>query len=108
MRQKLTHIVSVSFVGIDGESLLTKLDMNGIAISTGCECCSDYLSVSHVMKAIGLNNDDARCTVRFSLGKNNSYEELEKAVAIIARSVEELRAFSSTYGMKTRKRKGVD
>ena len=105
-RQKLPHIISVTFVGVDGESLLTKLDMNGVAISTGSACSSDSLSVSHVMKAIGLNNDDARCTVRFSIGKNNSYEELDKAIAIITKSVEELRAFSSTYGMKTRKRKG--
>ncbi len=105
-RQKLPHIISVMFVGVDGESLLTKLDMNGIAVSTVCACSIDSMPVSHVLKAIGMNNDDAKCTIRFSLGKNNSYEEIDKAVAIIARSVEELRAFSSTYGMKTRKRKG--
>ena len=57
-------------------------------------------------KAIGLKTDDATCVIRFSIGKNNSYDELDKAIAIIAQSVEELRAFSSTYGMKTRKRKG--
>lgn len=105
-RQKLPHIISVVFVGVDGESLLTKLDMNGVAVSTGSACSSNSLSVSHVMTAIGLNNDDAKCTIRFSLGKNNSYEELDRAIAIIAKSVEELRAFSSTYGMKIRKRKG--
>jgi len=105
-RQKLPHIISVTFVGIDGESLLTKLDMNGVAVATGSACDSNSFSVSHVIKAIGLNNDNARCTIRFSLGKNNSYEEIDRAVAIIASSVEELRAFSSTYGMKTRKRKG--
>ena len=105
-RQKLPHILSVTFVGIDGESLMTKLDMNGVAISTGSACLSSDIIVSPVLSAIGLNNDNARCTVRFSLGKNNSYEELDRAIAIIAKSVEELRAFSSTYGMKTRKRKG--
>ncbi|MBQ2017074.1 MAG: cysteine desulfurase NifS, partial [Alphaproteobacteria bacterium] len=86
---------------MDGESLLTKLDINGVAVSTGCNCSNVNLSVSHVLNAIGLSNDDARCSVRFSLGKNNSYEEIDKAVAIIAKSVEELREFSSTYGMKT-------
>ena len=105
-KQKLPHIISVSFVGVDGESLLVKLDLNGVAVSTGSACFSENMLVSHVMNAVGLNNDDARCTVRFSLGKNNSYEEIDKAVSIIARSVEELRAFSSTYGMKIRKRKG--
>ena len=105
-RQKLPHIISVVFVGVDGESLLTKLDINGIAVSTGSACSNNSFTVSHVMTSIGLKTDDARCTIRFSLGKNNSYEELDTAVAIIAKSVEELRAFSSTYGMKTRKRKG--
>lgn len=106
-RQKLPHIISATFVGVDGESLLTKLDMNGVAVSTGSACSIEPLSVSHVMTAIGLKTDDARCAIRFSIGKNNSYEELDKAVAIIAKSVEELRDFSSTYGMKTRKRKGA-
>lgn len=104
-RQKLPHIISVVFVGIDGESLMTKLDMNGVAISTGSACSTNKI-ISPVLSAIGLNNDNARCTVRFSLGKNNSYEEIDRAVAIIAKSAEELRAFSSTYGMKIRKRKG--
>lgn len=105
-KQKLPHVLSVTFVGVDGESLLTKLDINGVAVSTGSACSSKSLLVSPVLSAIGLNNDDARCTIRFSLGKNNSYEEIDKAVGVIAKSVEDLRAFSSTYGMKTRKRKG--
>lgn len=105
-KQKLPQIISITFVGVDGESLLTKLDLNGIAISVGSACSSKELSVSHVISAIGLKNDDARCTVRFSIGKNNSYEELDKAISIITNSVEELRSYSSTYGMKIRKRKG--
>ena len=106
VRQKLPQIVSVTFVGVDGESLLTKLDMAGIAVSTGSACTSNSLSVSHVMTAIGLDNDDARSTIRFSFGKNNSYEEIDYTISILKRCVEELRAYSSTYGMKTRKRKG--
>lgn len=105
-RQKLPHIISVSFVGVDGESLLTKLDLNGVAVSIGNVCLNNSSSVSHVMNAIGLSNEDARCAIRFSIGKNNSYEELDKAISIIARAVEDLRAFSSTYGIKIRKRKG--
>ena len=105
-RQKLPNIISVTFVGVDGESLATKLDINGIAVSTGSACSSNKSGVSHVLSAIGLQNDMARATIRFSLAKNNSYEELDKAVAIIQRSVDELRSYSSTYGMKIRKRKG--
>lgn len=105
-RQKLPNIISVTFIGVDGESLLTKLDMNGVAVSTVSSCSSNSLNVSHVIKAIGMNNNDAKSTIRFSLGKNNSFEELDKAIAIIITAVEELRSYSSTYGMKTRKRKG--
>ncbi len=106
VRQKLPQIISVNFIGVDGESLLAKLDMNGVAVSTGSACTSNSLSISHVMKAIGLNNDDARTTVRFSIGKNNSYEELDRAIAIIKDAVKDLREYSSTYSAKTRKRKG--
>lgn len=106
IKQKLPHIISVCFVGVDGESLLTKLDLNGIAVSTGSACTSNSVEISHVMQAIGLTNNDAKSTIRFSLGKNNSFEEIDTAIAIIKQCVEELRAFSSTYGAKTRKRKG--
>lgn len=106
VRQKLLHIISVTFVGVDGESLLTKLDLAGVAVSTGSACSSNSLTISHVMQAIGLNNEDARSTIRFSLGKNNSYEEIDNAVSIIKTAVEQLRAYSSTYGARIRKRKG--
>ena len=105
-RQKLPNIVSVTFIGVDGESLATKLDLNGIAVSTGSACTSNPMTLSHVITALGVSNDNARATVRFSFGKNNSYDEIDKAIGIIQRSVDELRAFSSTYGMKIRKRKG--
>lgn len=106
VRQKLPNIISITFLGVDGESLLTKLDMQGVAVSTGSACSSNSLTVSHVMKAIGHSNDNARATIRFSIGKNNSFEEINKAVAIVAKSVESLRAYSSTYGAKIRKRRG--
>lgn len=106
IHQKLPNIVSVSFVGVDGESLLTKLDLEGVCVSTGSACSSNSLSLSHVMKAINLSNEDAKGTIRFSLGKNNSYEEIDRAITIIKKSVEELRSYSSVFGAKTRKRKG--
>lgn len=106
IKQKLPQIISVTFIGVDGESLMTKLDLNGVAVSTGSACSTNSLTVSHVLTAIGLTNDNARSTIRFSLSKNNSYDEIDKAITIIKRCVDELRAYSSTYGIKTRKRKG--
>lgn len=108
VRQKLPHIISVCFVGIDGESLLTKLDMEGVAVSTGSACTTNVLAISHVMQAIGLSNEDSRSTIRFSLSKNNSYEEIDQAVVIIKKCVDDLRAYSSTYSSRIRKRKGDD
>ena len=106
IHQKLPHIVSVTFIGVDGESLQTKLDMNGIAVSTVCACSTKDEKISHVIHALGMPNDNAKATVRFSFGKNNTYEEIDKTIAVISKSVEQLREFSSTYGMKIRKRKG--
>lgn len=106
VNQKLPHIVSVTFTGIDGESLMTKLDMNGIAVSMGSACSSNSLKVSHVISAIGLKTEDARSTIRFSFSYTNTFDEIDKAISIIKQSVDELRAYSSTYGMKIRKRKG--
>lgn len=106
VHQKLPHIVSVLFVGVDGESLQAKLDLCGVAVSAANVTTNKHTTVSYVIKSLGLSNDNASSTVRFSFGKNNSYDEIDKAIAIIAKSVEELREFSSTYGMKIRKRKG--
>lgn len=106
VKQKLPHIMAITFIGIDGESLLTKLDMNGVAVSVGSACTSGSISISHVMASIGLSNEDARSTLRFSLGINNSFEELDEAVMIIKKCVNELREYSSTYGLRIRKHKG--
>ena len=106
VHQKLPHIISATFIGVDAESLSAKLDLNGVAVSACNTDLNRKTNISHIIKAIGVKNDNASCTIRFSFGKNNSYEEIDKAVSIIAKSVEELRGYSSTYGMKIRKRKG--
>lgn len=102
IKQKVPHIISVTFVGVNAESLVAKLNMNNVIASA----CVVEPKKSRCLTSIGLDNDNASCVVRFSLGKNNSYEEIDKAIAIISQVVEELREFSSTYGMKIRKRKG--
>ena len=101
-KQKLPQIISVNFVGVNAESLMPNLDLNGVAVSSGCE----DTNISHVLSALGIDNDSASCSIRFSFGKNNSYEEIDKAISIISICVEDLRSYSSTFGMKIRKRKG--
>ncbi|MBQ1659657.1 MAG: cysteine desulfurase [Clostridia bacterium] len=75
--------VSVSFKGQSGEMLLHRLDLMGICVSTGSACDSKETQISHVLKAIGLDEGYAKGTIRVSFGKDNTVEEAEK----IARSL---------------------
>ena len=75
--------VSVSFKGQSGEMLLHRLDLIGICVSTGSACDSKETQISHVLKAIGLDEIYAKGTIRVSFGKDNTVEEAEK----IARSL---------------------
>lgn len=100
-KQKLPKIVSATFVGIDGSALLMMLDLKGVCVSTGSACMSNSVEVSHVLKAMGMSDDLAKGTIRFSFSKNNEYEEVDRAVAIIKECVEKLRAYSPTYSSKS-------
>ncbi len=79
--QKLPGLLSLSFPGRDGEALLHRMDLMGISISTGSACNSQSTQVSHVLRAIGLDDSYAKGTIRISLGK---YNTLEDAAAIAA------------------------
>ena len=92
--QKLQGLLSITFEGVEGESLATLLDMKGIAISTGSACNGGSHRISHVLNAIGLDANQAKSTVRISIGKHNTKEELDYVVDAIAEAVERLRAMS--------------
>lgn len=77
--------VSVSFKGADGEMLLHRLDLMGICISTGSACDSKNTQVSHVIKAIGVPDDYAKGTIRISLGKDNTAEDVDYIVSSLSR-----------------------
>ena len=77
--------ISLSFPGHSGESILHRLDLQGICISTGSSCNSKYTVVSHVLKAIGLPDDIAQSTVRISLGKYNSEDEIISIVESLSK-----------------------
>lgn len=86
-REHIPGNVSLSFKGVDGEALLHLLDLNGICVSTGSACDSKNTQVSHVLKAIGLDEDYARGTIRISLGKNNTVDEVQKIAKVLVKSV---------------------
>lgn len=83
---KLPGLMSLSFAGFDGEAILHQMDLMGISISTGSACNSVNTELSHVLQAIRLDPVLAEGTIRISLGKNNSREEIQ----IIANAIERI------------------
>lgn len=82
----LPGLISLSFPGADGEAILHRMDLLGICISTGSACNSQDTEISHVLKAIDLDEEYAKGTIRVSLGKYNTSEEIE----IIVRGLEKI------------------
>jgi len=82
---------SMYFDGIRGEALVIALDLRGFAVSSGAACSSGAVEPSHVLTAIGLSADRARATLRFSLGRLNTAEQVEALVEAVAEAVAQLR-----------------
>jgi len=92
--QRLPHLSNISFRFIEGEGLLIHLDMQGVAVSTGSACSSGTLEPSPVIRALGRDEELARGAIRFSFGKDNSDEDVDYVVEVLARAVESLRKLS--------------
>ena len=90
-QSRLPNISNVSFRRIEGEGLLINLDMQGIAVSTGSACSSGSLEPSPVIRAIGRNDELARGAIRFSFGRMNSEDEIERLLEQLPKSVNALR-----------------
>jgi len=92
---RLSNNINFSFKGIDGEALLLYLDAQGFAVSTGSACASTSLDPSHVLQAIGLNKDDAKASVRISLGRATKKQDLVSLLKVLPGLVSELRRVES-------------
>jgi cysteine desulfurase len=93
--KRLCNNVNFSFAGIEGESLLMHLDLNGICVSTGSACSSRSLEPSHVLMALGLKHEVAHGSIRFTLSKYTSKEELDYVVVKLKEAVKRLREVSA-------------
>ncbi|HXX19146.1 MAG TPA: cysteine desulfurase family protein [Candidatus Acidoferrum sp.] len=91
---RVPNTTNMSFPGAGGEALLISLDLQGIACSTGAACSSGSTEPSHVLLAAGLSRDDARSSLRFSLGRPTTAEEIDYAISVIPSVVERIRALS--------------
>lgn len=92
--ERLPNNVNISIGKIEGESLLLRLDMMGVACSSGSACASGSLDPSHVLLAIGLPHEIAQGSLRFSLGKSTTKLEIEQTLEILKKVVSDLRAMS--------------
>lgn len=92
--RRLPHLSNISFRYIEGEGLLINLDLQGVAVSTGSACSSGTLEPSPVIRALGVDDEIARGSIRFSFGKDNTDSDVDYAVEVLAQSVERLRALS--------------
>jgi len=90
----LCHILSASFFGIEGEAITGLLDLEGICVATGSACASHSLELDQTLLAIGLPPQEINGTVRFSLSRFNTEEEIEKVLDILPKIVEKLRKIS--------------
>src|SRR5262249_2256950 len=88
---RLPNISSMSFGGVDGESLLIALDLKGVAVSTGSACSSGSLEPSHVLTAMGLSREEVRGSIRFSLSSFTTQDEIDYAIQTVSETVEHLR-----------------
>jgi cysteine desulfurase len=92
--QRLPHLSNISFRYIEGEGLLINLDLQGVAVSTGSACSSGTLEPSPVILALGVDDEIARGSIRFSFGKDNTDADLDYVVDVLVQSVERLRTLS--------------
>jgi cysteine desulfurase len=94
---RVPNTSNVYFDYIEGEALIIALDLKGLAVSTGAACSSGAIEPSHVLTAMGLRPDRARASIRFSLGKQNTPDDVDFAIQLVPAQVARLRELSPLY-----------
>jgi cysteine desulfurase len=94
---RVPNTTSIYFDSIEGEALVIALDLKGLAVSTGAACSSGAIEPSHVLTAMGLRPEQARGSLRFSLGKQSTSEDVEFTLSLVPQTVTRLRELSPVY-----------
>jgi cysteine desulfurase len=97
---RVPNTTNIHIDHIEGEALVIALDLKGLAVSTGAACSSGAIEPSHVLSAMGLPPEQARASIRFSLGKHNAEEDIDFALSIVPETVARLRQLSPVYNKK--------
>ena len=95
--RRVPNTTNIYFDHIEGEAMVIALDLKGLAVSTGAACSSGALEPSHVLVAMGMSADRARASIRFSLGKQNTPQEIEFALGLVPTTIARLRELSPVY-----------
>lgn len=98
---RVPNTTNLHFDHIDGEAMVIALDLKGVAVSTGAACSSGAIEASHVLVAMGLRADQARASIRFSLGKQTVDGDIDIALALVPETVARLRELSPSYKKQT-------
>jgi cysteine desulfurase len=94
---RVPNTTNIYFDGIEGEALVIALDLKGLAVSTGAACSSGSIEPSHVLTAMGQSHARAKAGIRFSLGKQNTIDDVDFALALLTEAVGRLRELSPLY-----------
>ncbi|MFN0104734.1 MAG: cysteine desulfurase family protein [Bryobacteraceae bacterium] len=94
---RVPNTTNIRFAGIEGEAMVIALDLRGFAVSSGAACSSGAVEPSHVLIAIGLTRDEAKASIRFSLGLGNTVEQVDALIDAVAASAAHLRRLSPVY-----------
>jgi len=95
--RRIPSTVNLSFKAIEGESIILSLDMKGVAVSSGSACTSGSLEASHVLLAMNVPVELAQGSIRFSLGRFTTREDIEYTISVLPEIIERLRAMSPLY-----------
>jgi cysteine desulfurase len=97
---RLSNTASLSYDGIEAQSALLLLDRHGVCCSAGSACRTGAAEASHVLRAMGLTEEQGRGTLRFSFGRSNSEADLAQAIEVVPRVIEKLRRLRVPSGGK--------
>lgn len=95
--RRVPSTVNLSFKGVEGEAIILSLDMKGICVSSGSACTSGSLQASHVLMAMGVDTLLAQGSIRFSMGRYTTKEQLDFTISVLPEIIDRLRSMSAAY-----------
>jgi cysteine desulfurase len=98
--RRVPNTTNIYFDGVEGEAMVISLDLKGFAVSSGSACSSGAVEPSHVLLALGVGRDRAKSSLRFSLGRSNTADQVDALVGAVVESAAHLRKISPTYSAR--------